>query len=111
MAYDENLAERIRRLLHGEPDIVEKRMFGGLAFLVGGHMGLAASREGGLLVHVDAEDTDALLEERHARPFVMRGREMRGWLRVEPEGCESDGDLTRWVRTGIDYGRSLPPKA
>ena len=86
MAYDEDLANRIRELLAGEPDVTEKTMFGGLAFLVGGNMAVAASGQGGLMVRVDPEATDALVAKPHARPFEMRGRAMRGWLRVDPEG-------------------------
>jgi len=111
MAYDEELAQRIRELLHAEPDVVEKRMFGGLAFLVGGHMAVAASRMGGVMVHVDGEDRDAFLEEPHTRPMEMRGRPTRGWLRVDAEGVETDADLEPWVVRAVEYVRSLPPKS
>jgi TfoX/Sxy family transcriptional regulator of competence genes len=110
MAYDEGLANRIRELVAGEPDVTEKRMFGGLAFLVGGSMSVAASGEGGLMVRIDPEDTDALLARPHARPFVMRGREMRGWLRVDPEGLRTKRQLAPWVTRGVAYARSLPAK-
>ena len=81
MAYDEDLANRIRELVSGEPEVTEMAMFGGLAFLVNGNMSVAASGQGGLLVRVDPEDTEALLAKPHAQPFEMRGRPMDGWLR------------------------------
>ena len=110
MAYDEELADRIRELVAGEPDVTEREMFGGLAFLVGGNMAVAASGQGGLMVRVDPEDTDALLATPHARPFEMRGREMRGWLRVDPEGAGATRELAPWVARGVAYARSLPAK-
>ena len=110
MAYDEDLANRIRELLAAEPGVVEKRMFGGLAFLIGGTMSVAASGQGGLMVRVDPDETDVLLAEPHARPFEMRGREMAGWLRVETEGVETRDELEPWVSRGVAYARSLPPK-
>jgi TfoX/Sxy family transcriptional regulator of competence genes len=109
MAYDEDLAARIRELVSGEPDVTEKRMFGGLAFLAGGNMAVAASGQGGALVRVDPEDT-ALLEEPHASPMVMRGREMHGWLRVDAEGVRTTDQLQPWVARGLAYARSLPAK-
>lgn len=110
MAYDEDLANRIRELVAGEPHITEKKMFGGLAFLVGGNMSVAASGQGGLLVHVDPEDTDVLVAKPHARPFEMRGREMQGWLRVDPEGLRTKRQLAPWVTRGVTYARSRPAK-
>jgi TfoX/Sxy family transcriptional regulator of competence genes len=110
MAYDEELASRIRELVAGERDVTEKRMFGGLAFLVGGNMSVAASGQGGLMVRVDPEDTDALLAKPHARRFEMRGREMQGWLRVDPEGLRTKRQLEPWVARGVAYARSLPAK-
>jgi TfoX/Sxy family transcriptional regulator of competence genes len=110
MPYDEDLANRIRELIAGDPDVTEKRIFGGLAFLVGGNMSVAASGQGGLMVRVDPEDTDALVAERPARPFEMRGRAMRGWLRVEAEGVRTKQQLEPWVRRGVAYARSLTPK-
>lgn len=110
MAYDEELAERIRDVLSDQPGVAEKRMFGGLAFLIGGHMSLAASGQGGLMVRCDPEQTDALLEEPHAAPMVMRGRPMDGWLRVSSEGVPTKAELERWARHSADYVRSLPPK-
>ena len=85
-------------------------MFGGLAFLVGGHITVAASREGGVLVNVDRGDTDALLEKPHTRPMVMRGREMVGWLRVDPDGLRTKRQLIPWVKRGVEHARTLPPK-
>ena len=110
MAYDEDLANRIRELIADVPDLDEQRMFGGLAFLIGGHMAVAASGQGGLLVRVDPDETDALAGKPHARRFEMRGREMRGWLRVDPEGVRTKRQLEAWVRRGVAYARSLPPK-
>jgi TfoX/Sxy family transcriptional regulator of competence genes len=110
MAYDEDLANRVRELIAAEADVTEKRMFGGLAFLVGGHMSVTASREGGLMLRVDPDDTDTLLGKPHTRPFVMRGRELGGWLRIDPEGLRTKRQLEPWVRRGVAYARSLPPK-
>ena len=110
MPYDEELAGRIRALTADEPAIDERRMFGGLAFLVGGNMAVAASGRGGLMVRVDAEETDALLAEPGAGPFEMRGRPLDGWLRVDADGTTADDVLAPWVRRGADYSRSLPPK-
>jgi len=110
MAYDEDLANRIRELIAGEPDVTEKRMFGGLAFLVGGNMSVAASGRGGLMVRVDPEDTDALLTKPHAGPFEMRGRALQGWLRVDADGVRTKRQLEPWVRRGVAYARSLSPK-
>src|SRR5215218_2649983 len=110
MAYDEDLANRIRELVAGESGVTEMRMFGGLAFLVGGNMAVAASGQGGLMVRVDPADTEALMEEPHARPFEMRGRAMDGWLRVGAEGVVTKGALEPWVNRGVAYARSLPPK-
>ncbi len=100
MPYDEDLANRIRELLADEPDLNEKKMFGGLAFLIGGNMAIAASGQGGLLVRVPPEETETLLCARHVQPFEMKGREMTGWLRVEPEGLRDDNGLGPWVKTG-----------
>jgi TfoX/Sxy family transcriptional regulator of competence genes len=111
MAYDEDLANRIRELIAGEPNVTEQRMFGGLAFLVGGNMSVAASGQGGLMVRVEPEETDALLTKPHARPFEMRGREMRGWLRVDSEGVRTKRQLAPWVKRGVAYARSLPAKS
>ncbi len=111
MAYDEDLANRIRELIAAGPDVTERRMFGGLAFLVGGHMAVAASREGGLMVRVDPARTDELCGEPHAGPFVMRGRPLQGWLRVAAEGVQTTDDLAPWVERGVAYARSLVPKA
>jgi len=111
MTYDEELAERIRDVLGAEPDVSEMRMFGGLAFLVAGNMAVAASGQGGLMVRVDPEETEALLAEPHAAPFEMRGRQMNGWLRVDAEGVAIEAELEPWVERGVEYARSLPPKA
>lgn len=110
MAYDEDLADRIRALLATDHDVVEKKMFGGLAFLIGGNMSVSASGQGGLLLRCDRDETDSLVKQAHAGRFEMRGRAMDGWLRVESEGVDSDIDLRRWVEVGVGYARSLPPK-
>ena len=110
MAYDEDLANRIRELIAGDPAVSETKMFGGLAFLVRGNMSVAASGEGGLLVRVDPEDADQLLGKPHARAFEMRGRTMQGWLRVDAEGVQTKRQLEPWVRRGVGYARSLPSK-
>ena len=110
MAYDEELAERIRELLASERGLTEKKMFGGLAFLIGGNMAVAASGQGGVLVRVDPAQTDTLLETTNARLMEMRGRPMRGWLRVDPEDLRTKRQLARWVNLGTTYARSLPPK-
>ena len=111
MAYDEELANRMREQVQGEGGLTEKRMFGGLAFLIGGHMSVSVSGAGGLLVRVDPEQTQALLAQPHARPMVMRGREMEGWLRVDADGVREQGALERWVQRGVGYARSLSPKS
>lgn len=110
MAYDEDLANRVRECLADESGVVEQKMFGGLAFLIGGHMSVAASGQGGLLVRVDPAATEALLKEPHARPFEMRGRSMDGWLRVDAEGLKTKRQLQPWVKRGVSFARSLPPK-
>jgi hypothetical protein len=110
MAYDHELAERIREALAAERGVVEKQMFGGLAFLIGGHMAVSASGQGGLLLRVEPERTDELAQQPHARRFEMQGREMDGWLRLDPAGVATDADLGRWVAIGVAYARSLPPK-
>jgi hypothetical protein len=110
MAYDEDLANRIRELIADEDGVEEKKMFGGLAFLIGGHMSVSASGRGGLLLHVAAEETDKLLAKPNVRPFEMRGRTMDGWVRVEPEGVKTKRQLAPWVERGVSYARSLPPK-
>ena len=110
MAYDEDLASRIREALAPEDGVVEQKMFGGLAFLIGGNMAIAASGQGGVLVRCDPAETDGLVAKRHAARFEMRGREMDGWLRVGPEGVRTTRDLERWVAVGAGYARSLPAK-
>ncbi|MGO9156275.1 TfoX/Sxy family protein [Mycobacterium sp.] len=110
MAYDEDLANRIRELLGFGKGIEEKRMFGGLAFLINGNMSVAVSRQGGLMVRVPPEDTDKLLQRAHVNPMVMAGREARGWLRVEADGVQTKRQLQGWVTKGVGYARSLPAK-
>ena len=109
MAYDQDLAERIRGLLPAEP-VTEQAMFGGLAFLIGGHMAVAASGKGGLMVRCDPAESDRLVETPGATRMEMRGREMDGWLRVTSEAVTDDPALAEWVRIGTTYAGSLPPK-
>ena len=110
MAYDEALAARIRdHVLDLAPQALEQKMFGGLAFLVGGHLAVAASGSGGLMLRCAPEDTDRLLEEPGAGTMVMRGRAMDGWLRVDDTTLD-EAALERWVRIGVDFASSLPPK-
>ena len=110
MAYDEELADRIRAQLADEPGVEEKKMFGGLAFLIGGNMAVAASGQGGLMVRVDPAESDELVRTTPARLLEMRGRGMPGWLRVETADVEADEALSAWVDRGVAFARSLPPK-
>jgi TfoX/Sxy family transcriptional regulator of competence genes len=111
VVYDEDLANRIRELVAGERDLAEKKMFGGLAFLVNGNMAVAASGQGGILVRVDPKASARLLSSTSAEPMVMRGRSMDGWLRVGPEHIRQKRQLSRWVERGTTYARSLPRKS
>jgi TfoX/Sxy family transcriptional regulator of competence genes len=110
MAYDEELADRIRELIGREPKLTERKMFGGLAFLVGGNMAIGASGQGGILVHVDPAGAERLVEKTEARYMEMRGRTMKGWLRVAPEHLRTKGQLAKWVDLGVGFARSLPAK-
>jgi TfoX/Sxy family transcriptional regulator of competence genes len=110
MAYDEELADRIRELIGEESDVTEQRMFGGLAFLIGGNMAVAASGQGGALVRVDPAESDTLVATTTARPMEMRGRAMRGWLRIDADDLRTKRQLSKWVNLGTAYARSLPPK-
>jgi TfoX/Sxy family transcriptional regulator of competence genes len=106
MAYDEELADRIRSLVAGEDGVTEQTMFGGLGFLVNGNLAVAASGQGGMLVRVDPEESARLVETTPAEEMVMRGRSMAGWLRVEP----AEDELSQWVERGVSFARTLPPK-
>ncbi len=110
MAYDERLADRVRELLADDVDVSEKKMFGGLAFLVGGNMAVAASGQGGVMVRVDPAQSDSLVATTKAEVVEMRGRPMPGWLRVETTDVRTKGQLAKWVALGMTYARSLPPK-
>src|SRR3954452_3495873 len=110
MAYDEELAERIRDLVAEEPDLAEKKMFGGLAFLIAGNMAVAASGQGGLMVRVDPAEGDKLIATTHARPMEMRGRSMSGWLRLDSDDVRSKRQLEKWVTLGVSYAKTLPSK-
>ena len=110
MGYDEELAERVRALVADVPAVEEKKMFGGLGFIVAGNMAVGASGQGGLLVRVDPAESDALVGSTAAYPMEMRGRTMAGWLRVDSADVAADDELSRWVERGVAYARSLPPK-
>ena len=110
MAYDDELANRLRALVKGERGLSEKRMFGGLAFLIDGKLAVSASSKGGLLLRIDPTLTESMLSAPHVRRFDMRGREMDGWLRVDAEVLKTDAELRRWVSHGVAYARSLPAK-
>jgi TfoX/Sxy family transcriptional regulator of competence genes len=110
MPYDEQLAGRIRELVAKERRITEKKMFGGLAFLLDGNMAVAASGQGGLLVRVDPDESEALVRKTRAKPMEMRGRQMAGWLRVDAADVRTKRQLSPWVERGVTFARSLPPK-
>ncbi len=110
MAYDTELADRVRELVALERGVDEKRMFGGLAFLIGGHLAVAVSGKGGIMVRVALEDGERLLAGPHVEPMTMAGRETRGWLRVAPEGIATSRQLSAWVKRGVDIAKALPPK-
>jgi TfoX/Sxy family transcriptional regulator of competence genes len=110
VAYDEDLADRIRELLGGTKGVTEKKMFGGIAFLIGGNMAVAASGQGGVLVRVDPAQGEKLISTTKARPMEMQGREMAGWLRVESADVRTKAQLARWVKLGSEYAASLPKK-
>jgi TfoX/Sxy family transcriptional regulator of competence genes len=110
VAYDVELADRIRVVVQAEPGLTERRMFGGLAFLIHGNMAVSASSQGGLLLRVDPTQAESLISEPSVRRFEMRGREMDGWLRVDAEAVETDDDLRDWTSQGVTYARSLRPK-
>jgi hypothetical protein len=110
MAYDEELAARIRELVGDQPDLTEQKMFGGLAFLIAGNMAVTASGQGGILVRVDPAESETLVASTTARPMEMRGRLMHGWLRVDADEVRADPQLAQWVARGTSYAGSLPPK-
>ncbi|HEY3550440.1 MAG TPA: TfoX/Sxy family protein [Gaiellaceae bacterium] len=110
MAYDEELAGRIRVLVGDRADLTEQKMFGGLAFLIGGNMAIAASGQGGILVRVDPDRSEELVATTPAEPMEMRGRQMAGWLRVDTADVAGDAALGEWVERGTAYAASLPPK-
>jgi TfoX/Sxy family transcriptional regulator of competence genes len=110
VAYDEQLADRIRELVAGEPGLTEMKMFGGLAFLIGGNMAISASGHGGALVRVDPANSESLVATSNAELFEMRGRSMQGWLRVDSEDLRTKSQLAKWVELAVAYARSLPAK-
>jgi TfoX/Sxy family transcriptional regulator of competence genes len=109
MAYDEGLAERVRGVLDARSDVDERKMFGGIAFLVAGNMACGVMRDD-LMVRMEPDAAAALDSEPGVRRFDMGGRPMKGWLLVAPEASADDGDLERWVRRGEEFAASLPPK-
>ena len=109
MAYDEGLAERIRGVLDARSDVDERKMFGGIAFLVAGNMACGVMRDD-LMVRMEPDAAAALESEPGVRRFDMGGRPMKGWLLVAPEATADDGDLEGWVRRGEEFAASLPPK-
>jgi len=110
MAYDEDLANRVRALVGGESGLDEKRMFGGLAMMLNGNMAVVIRGKGGLMVRVDPATSEQLLKEPGTQPMEMRGRSMAGWITVEAAACTQAADLKRWVRRGVTYARGLPAK-
>ena len=110
MPYDPDLADRIRELLATEEGVVEKKMFGGLAFLIGGHLAIGASGQGGIMVRVEPAETEELLATTAATPMVMRGRDLDGWVRVGADDVRTKRQLSAWSTRGVAYARSLPPK-
>jgi TfoX/Sxy family transcriptional regulator of competence genes len=110
VAYDEDLANRIRELIADRPGVSEKKMFGGLAFLVGGNMAIAASGQGGILVRMDPAESAAQVKKSDAETAVMRGRPMEGWLRVAEDKVKTQRQLSKWVEIGVGYASTLPAK-
>jgi TfoX/Sxy family transcriptional regulator of competence genes len=110
VAYDEDLAQRIRDLVAAQPGLTEQKMFGGLAFLIGGNMAVAASGQGGILIRADPDESQRLVKTTGASLMEMRGREMPGWLRVDAAELGGEAELARWVELGMSYARSLPAK-
>jgi hypothetical protein len=111
MTYDDDLADRVRETVAQEKGLTEKKMFGGLAFLINGNLAVAASSKGGLMLRVDPVETQDLLRDGRAEPFEMQGRKMNGWLRVAADDETPDDELAQWVQRGVSYAKSLPPKA
>jgi hypothetical protein len=110
MVYDEELENRIREHIGPEPGLTEKRMFGGLGFMINGHLAVSASSKGGMLLRVDPAESESLVRQPDVTRFVMRGREMDGWLHVQSRAYGTDDELDRWIRIGVSYARSLPAK-
>jgi len=110
MAYDEVLAQRISDLLEGEPGVTSKKMFGGLGFMVEGHMAVAAASGGALMVRADPADGEAWADGETINPMEMRGRPMAGWLLVDSAAVADDDQLGQWVDRGVRFARTLPPK-
>ena len=110
MAYDEELAERVRELMEAETGLTETRMFGGLGLMLNGNMAVGVRGQGGLLVRADPAESGSWLDEPGAALMEMRGRAMAGWVTVEPAAIADDDDLQRWVARGVAYAKGLPPK-
>jgi hypothetical protein len=111
MAYDEKTAERVRELLSGRRDVVEKKLMGGLTFMVGGHMCCSVSGRGGLMIRVGADSQAEMLREPNVRPIEMRGRTMTGFLHVAPDGYETEADLRTWLKRGVDFVTTVPAES
>lgn len=110
MAYDAELADRVRELVSSQHGVEEKKMFGGLAFLINGNMSVVVSSKGGLMVRVPPGETERLLARDHVQPMIMAGRETQGWLRVSVDGVRTRRQLSPWVTRGVEYAKSLPAK-
>ncbi|WP_433606761.1 TfoX/Sxy family protein [Dactylosporangium sp. CA-139114] len=108
MAFDEHLAARVRKIVTEQPGVTEQRMFGGLAWLVHGHIAVVARHDGGLMVRVARPDHEAMLAEPGAATTTMRGRPLRGWITVAEHACATRSDLTTWVRRGLTHALTLP---
>jgi len=109
MAFDEGLAERIRMVLGGQPGLVEKKMFGGVGFMLQGNMACGVNKDD-LIVRVGPERYEEAVIRPHTKDFDMTGRPMKGWVVVTPPGYENDEDLESWVGEGVNFALSLPPK-
>ena len=111
MAYDEALAERIRDVINARPGVVERKMFGGMGWMIGGNMAVGVMREDELVVRIEPEESEAALREPHVHRFGRPGRKaMTGFILVEPEGVEDDAELARWIDVGAARAASMPPK-
>ena len=109
MTYNQDLGKRLREILDDGPAFIEKKMFGGLGLMLNGNMAVGVNQDN-LIVRVCKEGDSGALLQPHARPFDLSGKPMQGWIYVSPEGYENDADLRAWVRRGVEFALSLPPK-